>query len=53
MKKLKSFRLNESLLESAKKKGIDLTRIIEAAIASVLKENKCPYCKGEIKPKRR
>ena len=53
MKKHKTFRLDESLLEEAKKKGLDLTRLIEAAIADVLKENKCPYCKGDLKNKRR
>lgn len=40
----KSFRIDPELVDKAKKQGLDLTKLIEAAIAKALKDKRCPYC---------
>lgn len=52
MRKPRSFRVEEALIEEAKKKGIDLTGIVEGAIAKALKDKRCPYCNQKIKEKK-
>lgn len=49
MKPNKSFRIDPKLIEKANKIDLPIVEIFEAALASVLKENKCPYCNQEIK----
>jgi len=50
MKPVSSFRIDKKLLEEAKKTGVNVTHFIEASLAKLLKERKCPYC-GEYKNK--
>jgi len=52
MRKPRAFRIEESLIEEAKKKGIDLTSVVEGAIAKVLKDKRCPYCNQKLKEKK-
>jgi hypothetical protein len=44
MKKLRSFRVDEVILDALKKAGLDANRIVEAALAKAVKAKKCPYC---------
>lgn len=44
MKPVKSFRIDQDLIDRAKELGIDITKLIEAALAKVVKDKKCPYC---------
>jgi hypothetical protein len=47
----KSFRLSPALLEKAKAIDLPITEIFEAALASALKHDECPFCHQEYKPK--
>lgn len=49
MKPVKSFRIDPKLIEDAKSKGLDITKIIEAALAKALKTKKCPYCGNSVR----
>lgn len=49
MKPVKSFRIDERLLEDAKKAGLNVAQIIEAALAKALKDKRCPFCGEKIK----
>ena len=44
MKPVKSFRIDQDLIDQAKALGIDITKLIEAALAKAVKDKKCPYC---------
>lgn len=44
MKPVKSFRIDQDLIDKARGLGIDVTKLIEAALAKAIKEKKCPYC---------
>ena len=52
MRKTKTFRIDERLLDEVRKKGLDLNIIVEAAIARALKDKKCPYCNQKLKEKK-
>lgn len=45
----RTIRIDPELLEKAKNVGLDLTSVVEAAIVKALKENRCHYCKQEIR----
>lgn len=47
-KPVKSFRIDPVLLEKAKKAGLNVAEIIEAALAKALKEKRCPYCRKKL-----
>lgn len=51
MKPATSVRLDPYLVEEARKAGIPLSELFEAALAKVLKDKKCPYCGQRRKPK--
>ncbi len=44
MKPVKSFRIDQGLIDRAKKLEIDIPKLIEAALAKAVKDKKCPYC---------
>lgn len=48
MKPVKSFRIDQKLIDEAKRLEIDVTKLIEAALAKAVNDNRCPYC-GETK----
>jgi post-segregation antitoxin (ccd killing protein) len=50
MKPVYSFRLDKKLVEEAKKSGVNISSFLEASLAKLVKEKKCPYC-GERKSK--
>ncbi len=45
-----SFRLDPRLVKKARDMDLDLTAILEAAIAVATRTHRCPYCKSVIKP---
>lgn len=49
----KSFRIDPKLIEKADKLGLPIVEIFEAALASTLEHEACPYCGQEYKPKKR
>ncbi len=49
MKEVLSIRIDPDLKKKAKRSGLDLGAIIEAALAKFLKEKKCPYCGVSVK----
>lgn len=44
MKPVKSFRIDQELIDKAKELGLDISKIIESALEKAVKSNKCPYC---------
>jgi len=44
-----SVRLEEKLVDALKEKGYKLSKVIEASMAKLLRDKKCPYCNQEIK----
>jgi len=44
VKPVYSIRLDKKLIEKARAKGLDITKIVEVAIAKALNFKKCPYC---------
>ncbi len=48
MKPVKSFRIDQGLIDEAKRLGIDVTKLIEAALAKAIKTKKCPYCGSSL-----
>lgn len=44
----KSFRIDPKLLEKADKIGLPIVDIFEAALASTLQTNECPYCRQDF-----
>ncbi len=46
-----SFRLDPHLIKEAKISGINLAAYIEACLARLMREKKCPYC-GEYKQRK-
>ena len=51
MKPARSFRISQELLDAAKEKGLDATKIMEAALAKAVKDTRCPYCGAKKGPK--
>lgn len=50
-KKPYSLRVDEHLLMKAKRQDISLTKVLNAALESLLEENACPYCKQDMPEK--
>jgi len=48
MKPVKSFRIDQELLDDAKKQGIDIAKLIELTLAKMLNKKKCPVCGGPL-----
>lgn len=44
MKPVKSFRIDQKILDQAKKLGLNISQIVEAAIAKAVKDKRCPFC---------
>jgi len=51
MKIVKSFRIDQELIDEAEKQNVNLVEVITAAIAKSVKDKRCPYCKQKIKNK--
>jgi hypothetical protein len=51
VKQLKSFRLDQEILNKAKALSLPLAKIIEDALLKVINEKKCPCCGAKIKAK--
>ena len=45
MKPVKSFRIDQELIDSAKELNLDVAKIIETALSKAVNSKKCPYCK--------
>lgn len=51
-KKLRSFRVEEALLDQAQEKGLNVNEIVNAAIAAAVKDKRCPFCKSQIRSRK-
>lgn len=49
MKPVKSFRIDQDLIDKAKELGLDVAKIIEGALSKAVKSKKCPYCGKKYK----
>jgi post-segregation antitoxin (ccd killing protein) len=48
-KPVKSFRIDQDLIDKAKELGLDVAKIIENALSKAVKSKKCPYCGEKYK----
>jgi len=44
MKPVKSFRIEQELLDLAEKHNLDVGKLLRASIAKAVKDKRCPYC---------
>ena len=43
---VRAFRLEAEHIEKLKQAGVNLTKLVQAAVAKAAKDKKCPYCGG-------
>lgn len=48
MKPVKSFRIDQELIDKAKDLGLDVAKIIEDALSKAVKSKKCPCCGNKV-----